>query len=94
VDKMKKLLLTTGVLLTTFGAIAKPQTITLEVPTMNCPVCPITVTKSLEKVNGVTNVEVKFKERLAQVTFNDEMTNTKALIAATANAGYPSHLKE
>lgn len=91
---MKKLLFTTGLLLTAFGVIAKPQIITLEVPTMNCPVCPITVTKSLEKVNGVTDVEVTFEERLAKVTFDDEMTNTKALIDATTNAGYPSLVKE
>jgi hypothetical protein len=28
-------------------------------------------------VNGVTDVEVKFEERLAKVTFDDEMTNTR-----------------
>lgn len=91
---MNKLILMTGLILTTFGAIAKPQTVTLEVPTMDCPVCPITVTKSLEKVNGVTDVAVTFEEKLAQVTFDDEVTNINALIDATTNAGYPSHIKE
>ncbi|PSU44580.1 mercuric transport protein periplasmic component [Photobacterium frigidiphilum] len=91
---MNKLLLITGLFLATFGVIAKPQTVTLEVPTMNCPVCPITVTKSLEKVNGVTDVEVMFEEQQAQVSYDDEITNTKALIDATTNAGYPSYVKE
>lgn len=91
---MNKILIITGCLLTTFGVMAKLQTVTLEVPTMNCPTCPITVTKSLENLNGVTDVEVTFEQRLTQVSYDDKITNTKALIDATTNAGYPSYLKE
>ncbi len=91
---MQKFLIVTGLLLTTFGALAKPQTITLEVPTMNCPICPITVTKSLENVAGVIDVEVLYDEKLAQVNYDDELTDLKALIEATTNAGYPSYEKE
>jgi len=90
---MKKLLLITGLFLTSFGAIAKPQILTLDVPTMTCPVCPFTVAKSLEKVKGVTEVEVMFHAREAQVTYDDEITNPKVLIDATTNAGYPSSVK-
>lgn len=90
---MKKLLLITGLILTSIGATAKPQTLTLDVPTMTCPVCPFTVTKSLEKVKGVTEVEVMFHAREAQVIYDDEITNPKALIEATTNAGYPSSIK-
>ncbi|GIC78687.1 hypothetical protein FMO003_16660 [Moritella sp. F3] len=59
---LNKILLLLGVSLITFGSIAKPQIVTLELPTMNCPVCPITVTKSLEQVDGVTDVEVLYEK--------------------------------
>jgi len=44
------------------------QTVTLSVPTMYCPVCPITVKKALEKVPGVKQVEVDFKTKTAVVS--------------------------
>lgn len=90
---MKKRQLMTSLTLVAFGVIAKPQTITLEVPSMNCPVCPITVTKSLQRVKGVTDVEVMFQVKEAQVSYDDEITTPAALIEATTNAGYPSHVK-
>jgi len=90
---MNKLVLIIGLTFAAFGVMAKPQTLILDVPSMNCPVCPITVTKSLEKVTGVTDVEVMFDAREAQVRYDDEITNPAALIDATTNAGYPSSVK-
>ncbi|MAX96906.1 MAG: mercuric transport protein periplasmic component [Alphaproteobacteria bacterium] len=55
---MKKLLLTALLSLSSFGAFAEVKTVTLEVPTMNCATCPITVKKSLENVDGVENAKV------------------------------------
>ena len=51
---MLKLLAVTA--LATLGAAAwsAPKTVTLSVPTMDCPVCPITVKKALVKVSGVS----------------------------------------
>jgi mercuric ion binding protein len=71
-------------------AWAAEQTVTLSVPTMDCPVCPITVKKALTKVEGVTRTEVSFEKREAIVTFDDAKTNVQALTEATKNAGYPS----
>lgn len=91
---LNRILLLLGVSLIAFGSMAKPQIVTLELPTMNCPVCPITVTKSLEQVDGVTDVEVLYEKKLAQVGFDDESTDIQTLIDATTNAGYPSNLKK
>ncbi|MEM5528720.1 mercury resistance system periplasmic binding protein MerP [Gammaproteobacteria bacterium AS21] len=91
---MNKILLLTGLLLTAFGVAAKPQTLILDIPTMTCPICPITVTKALERVKGVTDVEVMYHAREAEVHYDDEITNPQALIHATTNAGYPSSVKE
>ena len=72
------------------SAWASPQTVTLNVSGMTCPACPITVKKALEKVAGVSNVEVRFEKKQVLVTFDDAKTNTDALVKATTNAGYPS----
>jgi len=41
----------------------------------------------------VSAVDVRFEERDATVTFDDEKTSVKELTEATTNAGYPSTLK-
>jgi mercuric ion binding protein len=57
---------------------------------MTCSACPITVRKALEKVPGVSKVDVQFEKKQVLVTFDDAKTNTDALVKATTNAGYPS----
>ncbi len=71
-------------------AWASPKTVTLNVSGMTCPACPITVKKALEKVGGVSHVEVRFEKKQVLVTFDDAKTNTDALVKATTDAGYPS----
>lgn len=63
---------------------------TLKVPGMTCPTCPITVKKALSKVDGVSKVEVQYDKKQAVVTFDDTKTDANALIKATTNAGFPS----
>ena len=72
------------------SAWATPQIVTLNVSGMTCEACPITVKKALEKVPGVSKVEVRFEKKQVLVTFDDAKTNTDALVKATTNAGYPS----
>ena len=71
---------------------ASEQLVVLSIPGMNCPVCPITIKKSLEKVAGVKTANVIFKSKLAEVTFDDEVTDINQLKQATDNVGYPSQL--
>lgn len=75
-------------------ANAAPQTVTLDVPTMTCATCPITVRKALTRVEGVIEARVSWQPREAVVTFDDAKTSVEALMRATANAGYPSTLKQ
>jgi len=79
------LLLATGI-----PVLAATKTVTLAVPTMTCPVCPITVKKALQAVPGVSRAEVSLEKKEAVVTFDDAKTSVAALTKATANAGYPS----
>ena len=73
---------------------AKPQTVTLNLPTMNCAMCPITVKKALKRVDGVAKAEVSYEHKQAVVTFEDTQTSAEKLIEATTNAGYSSTLVE
>lgn len=81
-----------SICLATAPAWAAVQTVTLSVPSMDCPVCPITVKKALANVAGISKAEVNFEKRQATVTFDDTKTNVTVLTQATTNAGYPSAL--
>lgn len=71
-------------------AWAATRTVTLNVPGMTCPACPITVKKALNKVQGVSQVDVNLEKKQAVVTFDNTKTDTKTLVKATTDAGYPS----
>lgn len=73
---------------------AESKTVTLDVPGMTCKFCPITIRKALEKVQGVTEVKASFETKTATVSFDPDKANVEALTKATANAGYPSTLKQ
>lgn len=55
--------------------------------------CPISVKRSLTKVDGVSKANVSLDKAEAVVTFEDTKTNIEALRKATADAGYPSTVK-
>ena len=61
---------------------------------MNCPVCPITVKKSLADLKGVHFVKVEYEAKTATVRFDDKAVQVEQLMQATKNAGYPSQLKQ
>jgi mercuric ion binding protein len=69
------------------------QTVTLEVRNMTCAICPITVKKALEKVPGVTDAKVDFDKKTASVSFDPDKANVARLTKATADAGYPSAVR-
>ena len=92
---MKKLLsllaLTTAF---TNPAWSARQTVTLSVEGMTCAACPLTVKQALRKVKGVSKAEVSYEKRQAVVSFDETQTHVQALTQATANAGYPSTVKQ
>ena len=81
-------------LLASTPLFAASQSVTLDIPGMDCPVCPITIKKTLNNVAGVSQAAVNFETRQATVTFDDAKTTVDALIKATTNAGYVSTLKK
>lgn len=79
---------------TSLPAVAAEKTVVLSVPGMNCSACPITVRKALQKVPGVSAVKATLEPPQATVSFDDAKTTVDALTKATANAGYPSSVKQ
>ncbi|MGH8628200.1 MAG: mercury resistance system periplasmic binding protein MerP [Gammaproteobacteria bacterium] len=71
---------------------AAEKTVTLSVNNMTCATCPPVVKKSLGQIDGVSRVEVSLEAKTAIVTYDDAKTDVAALIGATTNAGYPSHV--
>ncbi len=80
----------TLLLLSAGQSLAAERTVTLRVDNMYCASCPFIVQMTLERVDGVTDVKVSFRERAARVTFDDAKTTVKILREATLLRGYPS----
>lgn len=74
-------------------ALAKSQKVSLNVPTMDCATCPLTIKAALVKIPGVTSAKVSYERREAVVVFDDAKTSVDELKKATSDAGYPSFLK-
>ena len=82
--------------LLSWSAQAADKTIVLDVKNADCVLCPPIVQQSLMRVHGVKSVKMsqanQMADFMATITFDDAVTNEAALIAATTNAGYPSHV--
>ena len=70
------------------------STATLDVSNMTCAACPITVRKALEKVPGVGSARIDLKTHRAVVSFDPAKTTPQLLTKATADAGFPSTVKQ
>jgi len=75
------------------ASLAAIRSVTLAVPGMTCPTCPITIRKSLERVAGVQTITSDVAQKTVTVTYDDAKTQPTVLTRATANAGYPSSIK-
>lgn len=71
-------------------ASAEQQTVTLDIEKMTCALCPFTVRTAIKRIDGVSLVEVDFSEKTAEVTFDNAITNTASVAAASTHAGYPA----
>ena len=92
---MKSIIFLAAAVLTSSAALAGvSRTATLEVSKMDCAVCPITVRKALEKTPGVDSAKVDFRTKRAVVAFDPTRTTPEGLMKATADAGFPSSVRQ
>lgn len=73
-------------------AWAAPKSVTLAIPGMTCPACPITIKKALMKKPGVTGVTVHYEKKELIVAFDDAKTTPAAIMKTTAAVGFPSQI--
>ncbi len=61
---------------------------------MTCASCVAIITRSLKKVDGVSDAVVNFSTERASVTFNDKKTNVGDIIERIKSKGYKAHVQQ
>ncbi len=99
--KHMKILALLGLLLSLLGSASvlagNTKTVELEVDGMTCRMCPITVRRALNKLDGVEEVEAKYEghgEGWARVRYDADKLTVADLTRATEMAGYPSRPRQ
>ncbi len=64
--------------------------ITLDVPGMDCALCPVTVSKALKRVPGVIDVRAELSTKSAEVSYDPAKVTPTQLERAVTEAGYPA----
>jgi mercuric ion binding protein len=64
--------------------------VTLDVPGMNCVLCPATVKKALQRMPGHVDAKVDLDTKRAVVRYDAAQTAPHALARAVTDAGYPA----
>jgi mercuric ion binding protein len=87
---MFRILLASALALVGTAIAAEPARATLDVPTMNCSLCPIAVSAVLREQPGVHEATADLATRTARVVFDPEKTSPARLAKAVSDAGYPA----
>lgn len=69
---------------------ANTREVVLDVPGMTCAACPVTIQKSLARVDGVIEASASFEEKNAVVRYDPTKVSTKDLMEATRKVGFES----
>ncbi len=72
------------------AAVVAERRATFAIQNMTCALCPVTVRRAMEGVDGVKSVSVDFGAKTAAVVFDPSRTSVTAIAAASTNAGYPA----
>ena len=92
-NRILAIAMASGLLVASPGFAAE-RSVSFSVPGMTCASCPYIVEAAMGSVDGVSSVTTDFDQRLAVVTFEDTLTTTQAISAASTNAGYGATLIE
>ena len=67
---------------------ASTSVVTIPVEGMSCVSCAATVKRAIQKIEGVTEVEVNLEHRAARVRYIDGKVSPDQLVAAVNHLGY------
>ena len=87
---MFRLFLASALALATAALAGETARVTLDVPSMNCSLCPIAVSNVLRKQPGVREVKADLETKTAQVEFDPDRTSPARLAQAVSDSGYPA----
>lgn len=87
---MFRILLASALALASAAIAAEPARVTLDVPSMNCSLCPIAVSGVLRKQPGVQEVKADLDSKSAQVVYDPARTTPERLARAVSDSGYPA----
>ena len=69
---------------------AEPLRVTLDVPSMNCSLCPIAVARVLRGQPGVLEAAASLETKSAVVVFDPARNSADRLAKSVTDAGYPA----
>lgn len=78
----------------TAPSFAADATATFDVERMTCTLCPVTVRKAMQDVEGVIEAKVDYDKKTATVTFDDARTTPDDIAKASTEIGYPASLAQ
>jgi len=87
--RMVSILMLIGLFGIALPAMAARHKAVFAVENMTCALCPVTVRKAMERVDGVLDVAVDFDAKTATVLYDDARTTPEAVGQASTNVGYP-----
>ena len=76
------------------AAAGQPKRVVLDVPAKTCPLCPLTIEKTLERVPGVIDAEASLTTLRAEVTDDADKVDPAALVRAVDAAGYHASVEK
>jgi mercuric ion binding protein len=87
---MFRIFLASALALASAANAAGPARVTLDVPSMNCSLCPIAVSGVLRKQPGVREAIADLASKTAQAIYDPDKTTPARLAKAVSGAGYPA----
>ncbi|MGE5518688.1 MAG: heavy-metal-associated domain-containing protein [Candidatus Dadabacteria bacterium] len=92
---MKKIILAaliiSGFSLSSSAQSKVAQVVTIKTPTVQCDKCKSRIEEYLKRIDGVTFVNVKYKQKETLVKYLSDRTDVEIIKAAIANAGYDAN---
>ncbi len=76
------------------AAAADPARAVLDVPSMDCSLCPISVKKALDRIPGVLEAKADLATKTAEAKFDPDQVSPETLAKAVTNAGYPATIRK
>ena len=66
----------------------------VQLPTIQCDMCKKTITKALQKVDGVNEIDISIEGKIANVSYDKNKTDIAKIENAITGAGYGANDKK